>query len=385
MNQAQQLSSDWPAEVRIAFVIVNLIVVLIVGGFYLLIPRFSRRGLLFGVYVGEDAAAGEPARAIRATWTRSIVTLIVMFTVLAALLPLVLHGYWSLLAGPGMPLVFVLATFVVYLRAYFAARRMAVPGAPAAVAPLTIEPTPAADLVLPWTALLVALCCGVFAVAYAGLHYAELPSQIPTHFGFAGKPDAWRPKSVGSVFLPALLGLVTSLGIGVIALMTSRAKRAVRSEGVVSLLAQRTFRLAMSRLLSIMTLFITGMMTTLTMSSIRVGLGRSDRLSPLMMVFTIGVLGCAFGGLVWILFRYGQGGSRLEKSAESAPLTNGLADNRSWVLGMFYVNRNDPSFLVEHRFGLGYTLNFGNPKAVAFLVVFIGLVLGLSLLAVFTS
>jgi uncharacterized membrane protein len=24
---------------------------------------------------------------------------------------------------------------------------------------------------------------------------------------------------------------------------------------------------------------------------------------------------------------------------------------------------------VEHRFGLGYTINFGNPKAVAFIVV----------------
>jgi uncharacterized membrane protein len=28
---------------------------------------------------------------------------------------------------------------------------------------------------------------------------------------------------------------------------------------------------------------------------------------------------------------------------------------------MFYVNRNDPAFFVEKRFGLGYTLNFGHP------------------------
>ena len=41
------------------------------------------------------------------------------------------------------------------------------------------------------------------------------------------------------------------------------------------------------------------------------------------------------------------------------------------MLGVFYVNRNDPSLFVEKRFGLGYTVNFGNPKAVGLLVVFI--------------
>ena len=31
---------------------------------------------------------------------------------------------------------------------------------------------------------------------------------------------------------------------------------------------------------------------------------------------------------------------------------------------MFYVNKEDPSMLVESRFGIGYSLNFGNPRAV---------------------
>ena len=75
--------------------------------------------------------------------------------------------------------------------------------------------------------------------------------------------------------------------------------------------------------------------------------------------------------------RYGQGGSRLERASVATPLTNGLADNRNWVLGMFYVNRNDPSILVERRFGLGYTPNFGNWKAVALLVAFLGAIFGL--------
>ena len=44
---------------------------------------------------------------------------------------------------------------------------------------------------------------------------------------------------------------------------------------------------------------------------------------------------------------------------------------------MFYVNKEDPSILVEHRFGLGYTLNFGNRKAVAVFVASLLAILGL--------
>ena len=91
------------------------------------------------------------------------------------------------------------------------------------------------------------------------------------------------------------------------------------------------------------------------------------------------------GSLVYIMIRYGQGGSRLETAATGAALTDGIADNRFWKLGLFYVNKEDPSFLVEKRFGLGYTINFGNKWAVIVLVVFLAFIVGLSLVGVLTG
>jgi uncharacterized membrane protein len=32
-------------------------------------------------------------------------------------------------------------------------------------------------------------------------------------------------------------------------------------------------------------------------------------------------------------------------------------------LGLFYVNGEDPALMVEKRFGIGYTINFGHPGA----------------------
>ena len=93
----------------------------------------------------------------------------------------------------------------------------------------------------------------------------------------------------------------------------------------------------------------------------------------------------AVGGTVYLALRYGQGGARIERAGVATPLTNGLADNRNWVLGMFYVNRDDPSFLVERRFGLGYTINLGNRKAVALFVAFIAAIFALLIVAATTS
>ena len=50
-----------------------------------------------------------------------------------------------------------------------------------------------------------------------------------------------------------------------------------------------------------------------------------------------------------------------------------------------YVNRGDPSIMVERRFGFGYTVNFGNPRAVMLLGVFLAAVLGLTIVALVTS
>jgi len=46
-------------------------------------------------------------------------------------------------------------------------------------------------------------------------------------------------------------------------------------------------------------------------------------------------------------------------------------DDNNWILGMFYYNKKDPSFMIEKRVGLGYTINFANKFGVLFLVIII--------------
>ena len=53
-----------------------------------------------------------------------------------------------------------------------------------------------------------------------------------------------------------------------------------------------------------------------------------------------------------------------------------------WRLKVLYVNPADPSLFVPGRWGVGWTLNFGRPTAVAFMVVVLGLGIGVPFLIV---
>ncbi len=59
-------------------------------------------------------------------------------------------------------------------------------------------------------------------------------------------------------------------------------------------------------------------------------------------------------------FWAGQGGSRLERSADYSNVRP-VHDDDKWLLGMIYFNRKDSNLFVEKRFGVGWGLNFGHP------------------------
>ncbi len=334
------------------------------------------------MYVGEELFEGEAARRITRSWYRGMIAAILLSV--AAGITLAGTAPEPLMAVAPIFLL-LLAFMVLYLWAYFQARAIAPSGPPpAAVAPAVAAP--AASALLPAMTLIVGVACGVVAIAYAWAHYPALPDSVPTHFGPSGRPDAWRAKSFFTVMLLPIMTLVLGTVLGGVAWLTAHAKRALRrSDEGASLDAQMRFRRAMTRYLCGIAMLVIGMLTVMSIQSIRVAMGAIEGLSALTGVFGIAVAVFAVGGTIYLALRYGQGGARLERARADTPLTDGLADNRHWVLGAFYVNREDPSFLVERRFGFGYTLNFGNWKAVALLAVFLVLILGLTVTALLTN
>jgi uncharacterized membrane protein len=359
-----------------------LVIAGVTGGFYFIFPRISRRGLLFGVYIGEEASAGEAARRITRSWYLGMALWLVAGLGIGLFVGL---RHQSIVGSLASLFLLPLGFLEEYLRAYSKARSMAHQGEapPAAAFILVGESKP---LFLPYLALGFGLAGGLYAISFAWSHYSALPNLVPVHFGLLGKPDGWRPRSIFSAMMPSIMCLILGVGTAGMAYLIGQAKRAVRSDDRgVSFRAQQRFRRIMANFLAIVSLLLTAMLTILAQSSIRVALGWDQALSPAMMILTLVLVAVALAGSIYIALKYGQGGSRLEESAADRPLTDGLANNRLWVLGMFYVNRDDPSIFVERRFGFGYTINLGNPKAVALLCGFIGLIILIAVISRFAG
>lgn len=368
--------------------IINLFTVfrvLLVGGIFALIPLVTRKGLLFGVYVGETFADGEVARRLVRRWYLGCLLLVALS--LAVGLGVSLAGR-PIAGNVAATVVLLVGCLGLYLSMYYAARAAVPPAvtrqASTAIAPLD-DGEPAGAL-LAKVVLGVTLAAGLATVVYATVSYEAMPDRVPTHFGLSGEPDAWTDKSVVSAMLLPTGTLVLSPFLALMALLTANAKRSVRGgSGGRSLEAQTAFRAAIANAMSGAALFTCALMTLLAVQSIRVALGQSRSLGVGIWIVSGGMAVFLLGYLGWVIVKYGQGGALAEEGSATAPLTNGLADNEAWVWGVFYVNRNDPSIMVEKRFGIGYTINFGNPKAVAILLTAFAFILGLTAIAVVGS
>ncbi len=354
--------------------IMNLILafrVLLVGGLLFILPRITRKGLLFGVYVGEECAAGYEGRRLLRNW--GVGCAMVMAVSLAVGITINAAG-WPVsgnLTGTGVLLFLAL---VLYLRVYSKARGLALPVAErqAERATAALGGGESKGELLARLALLVCLIATLSTVVFAVVRYEDMPERV---------------SALSIMFVPSLSLLLTPF-LAVLALLTSRAKRSVREgSGGRSAGAQDAFRATMARTIGGMALLMCAFLTLLSVRIIRLGLSEIDfnqRALSIVEVLSVPVLclgGVFFlfvgGNLFRIMKQYGQGGALIEGSSMGRPLAGGLADNAHWVWGLFYVDRSDPSIMVEKRFGFGYTLNYGNRNAVWLVVGFVVLLLSL--------
>jgi uncharacterized membrane protein len=77
-----------------------------------------------------------------------------------------------------------------------------------------------------------------------------------------------------------------------------------------------------------------------------------------------------------VAIRTGQEGNRVHVAAKDdppSPLTQ-RDDDSLWRGGVFYVNSDDPAVFLPKRFGIGWTVNFGNRLVWIFVVAIIGFI-----------
>lgn len=338
------------------------VVVVLSGLLLAVMPQLTRPDVFFAVTVQPALRRSEAGRrALR--WYR--------FTSVGSTLA-ALAGIW--LAGRhGAAVPFALLAVALQLfgaiGGFLLARRLVLPHA---VAP---SATREAVLVgrrtqLPggWPVQVIPFALIAAAGFVVAARWSALPAEIPTHWGLSGEPDRWVPRSAATVFVPlatsaALCGVFLTLALSIL-----RSRR-VRATGAA---ASRENRF---RNLGVLALFVGEMLIALSASRLAVLVLVPPEAAALTLATVITAGTAATILIALFMLRLGQGGSLGEtRGADEAPAGDRTPDS-VWKWGMFYVNRDDPALIVEKRFGIGYTFNFGHPMAWALLGVLLGAIL----------
>jgi len=357
-----------------------LLPILLVGFIAWMLPALVPRSVPFGVRI-PGARAKEPVIARQRRRYRygiAAVTLVVAAVVLAT-------GDRPPLAGLGVgaELAGAFALFQVARRPIMAAKQRehwfaGLRQVVVADTSLRTDPEP-----YPWRWAVPSVALTVATVVIAILRYPHLPARLATHFDAAGHADRYAPTSPAAVFGPvAAQGVGTALLLGLAALVLRSKAQLDAEEPQTAGARHRRFVSSGARalLLAAACLSVTFLLTSLTAWKLINPNRPAGALVAIMPLLGVVVV-------VAVLARVGQSGSRLRIRASpgSGSVRHTTAvnrdDDRYWGVGLLYFNRDDPSLLVPHRFGLGWTLNLARPAAWAIIAATIGLPAGAPLIA----
>ncbi|MGH8170738.1 MAG: DUF5808 domain-containing protein, partial [Steroidobacteraceae bacterium] len=332
---------------------------LLVGGLFLqAIPDLMRPGLFFGRTVDPGFRDSEAARAIRRRYSVAVwvVTLIALGLAVAA--GLARAGALARLAAhPGLRPVLWLFQIAVAAVSFALANRATRPHALQRQSVVTVElpARPEAPSTIIVATLALPLVSLAVLAAWIASHWHAVPAQVPIHWRF-DRIDGWMATSPASVAALLLLDTLVCLLPAALAWGVLYGSRRVTMSGSAAD-RERRFRTRAVALL-IFAEYCAALpawaeLLPLPMKAMRLG----EMVFPLVALI-----------LTASLVLVGQGGSRGLRRGEAGAVGD-RTDDRHWLLGILYFNRADPAFLVEKRFGVGYSFNFAHPLAWTLLAV----------------
>jgi uncharacterized membrane protein len=224
----------------------------------------------------------------------------------------------------------------------------------------------------PWLWLAPALIVTLATVVIGVILYPSMPEMLAVHYGAKGVPNRLAAKSVGTAFSLMFVQIgATALLVGIAAGIVFRSRSDIDpAHPVASARWHRQYMaLGAKALLGLVAMIDLGMLG----SSLLMWTGTVTSWAPLVVVLPI------LAGVVVAVVVLARNNRERDEGEEDTGLTH-RDDDKYWRGGLFYINREDHALWIPRRFGLGWTLNFGNPRAAMLLagvVALIGLVITL--------
>ncbi|MGN7300443.1 DUF1648 domain-containing protein [Ferdinandcohnia sp. SAFN-114] len=346
-----------------------LIIAVILAGIQIAVPFLVKRTVIFGITVPEKHINNEKLSSFKKKYS--------LLVSLLSLISLVSYAIWVLsssaseeqtvLIGTVIQFAIILFSFTLYF--YFHGKTLQLKkkmkwGENTKQIQIADLSARAKDEMLPWYVFLVPILITVGVIGYTISQYTLLPDQIPTHWGINGEADAFTDKTPVSAVSSPLMLLV--MQVMFLAIIISTKKSGIKLSATAtnaSRLRQLTLRKYTSWLLFLTSILLTGMFSFFQLRTIHPDIVDGTIVMAVPIIFLVITLGST------VAFALKVGRSDKRSIDEAAAGITDYDDDKHWVGGLFYVNKNDPSIFVEKRFGVGWTINFGNP--IGYLIILI--------------
>jgi len=354
-------------EMNFYLFLTNIAVAVLCGALIPLMPKLTRKSLLFGVRIPLEQSASPEAKNLRNRY--ALVNVIAAVIILALIvLQYVIFPDATLVAILYFPLLFGVVQMTSFISNWKRAGKLKeergwkVSGSVFAETKSSHSRGNLSEL--PWVWYVISLVLIIASVVITLIKYPGLPDRIPTHFGFNMQPDAWADKSLLTVMMTPFFNLVILLIMWLTGAMFVRAKLQIDQQNpALSFTQHRIYRKRMGHGLGAMAMAITVMMMSIGFISLWPDL--HIPFWPFLAVLIIPVI-----ALIVVVVLSGQGGFRIKPKVIPSEFTgnpngqtapdhdNSRDDDKYWALGMFYHNPDDPKVLVEDRFGTNLGFNY---------------------------
>lgn len=360
---------------------------LVVGFLLAVLPRITRKSLLFGVRIPDSAKNDTDVIRIKRIYTLIMIAATVLVLAGGAWLYFI-RPAGALLLSLYQPTVLLIFQYAVFIPLWKKAIRMKAEKnwhvLNIGTSQTAVSSVKGRLKNMPWGWYVISAVLCILAVVYAMAEYPSLPDTLVTHWNGNMTPDAWAPKSLSVVFAIPLVSLgmiLLMLGSNIILYFT---KLQVSLENPVLSYAQhKLYRRIMSHMLGFITIIMTFMFLLMMPMVLNLYIPSASAMFTGIFVLTVLMIIPP----ILITVKAGQAGSKLkpvltpqeEKEMQTfSELSFSRAidrgDDTFWKLGLFYCNNEDPSLFVEDRFGSNGGINLAKPAGkiiVAVIVLFV--------------
>ncbi|KNY28331.1 DUF1648 domain-containing protein [Pseudobacteroides cellulosolvens] len=328
-------------------------------------PYITRKAVCFGVCIPEDAHSNPEIIGIKKSYLNKTLLTGGLLSIASLLPAVIIQSETTYSFLPASILLMVAIMYIFYFKSYNQVKtiksKMNWVDESSQVVIVDTSFRNKKFIASPLWFLLYALVI-IITIISTYVLYDKIPDRIPTGWDFNGEVRGWMPKSYKTLLWAPMVQAFIMIIMVFSYWMIGKAKQIIDpADPGKSAHQNRRFRYMWSIYIITTGFVLTAMIGSLQLSMF--GLVKNKLvISGLPLVVVFGIV----TGAIILSLTTGQGGSRLftNKDGSGSTVGNKISrrdDDKYWKLGLFYYNPDDPSIVVEKRFGIGWTNNWARP------------------------